>query len=157
MVSSVPVAIRHYVCVEEGILYADDRPSGELNTIQQYARSRNSEVISHQFDERLHIYGRSEFAEKILFETVRNRGLIVAFNAPWDISRLAVDDKVSRNRGWTLILSQRTSRKTSEIQPNPERPFIRATSKDSKACFFSSRSRVTPKSGPTMKLEARHA
>ena len=88
-------------------------------------------------DEHIHLYTRSDFVEKVLFEAVKSRSLIVAFNAPWDISRLSVGHRVSRNRAWTLIVSQRISRKTGEIEPNPERPGVRVTTKDSKAAFFS--------------------
>ena len=137
-----------HICVEEGIVHADDLDAAQVNVIRQYAHSRKSEVVGYQYDERIHVYDRSEFVEKVFFETVRNRGLIVAFNAPWDISRLAVGHKVSRNRGWTLIPSQRTSRKTGELEPNPDRPFIRATSKDSKACFFSLTNPITPEEWP---------
>src|SRR5205823_8400844 len=42
---------KNYVCVEEGIVNADDLSSRELDTIQQYVHSRNSEVISENYDE----------------------------------------------------------------------------------------------------------
>jgi hypothetical protein len=50
---------------------------------------------------------RSEFIEKVFFNAIRLKALIVAFNAPWDISRLAMQYRVSNNRAWTLILSLR--------------------------------------------------
>ena len=108
-----------------------------------------SEVVSSNYDERIHVYNRSEFVERILFDAIRTKALIVAFNAPWDISRLAVGYRVSRNRAWTLILSQRISRKTGKLEPNPERPCMRVTSKDSKAAFFSLTKPVRPEEWPT--------
>ena len=143
-----------YGCIEEGIVH--DLPSGhDLDTIHRYAHSHKSEVVSERYDDRIHIYDRAEFVEKVFFEAVRNRALITAFNAPWDISRLAVGHKTSRNRGWTLILSERTSRKTGEMEPNPERPRIRATSKDSKACFFSLTKPCHPEEWPHYEIKKR--
>lgn len=88
----------------------------------------------------------------MLFDAIKTKSLIVAFGASWDISRLAVGYRVSRNRGWTLILSQRISRKTGELEPNPERPCMRVTSKDSKAAFFSLTKPIRPEEWPTYKV-----
>src|SRR5882762_4612201 len=79
-----------YHCVEEGILHADDLEPGYLNVITRYRRASGSEVASSDYDERIHIYSRAEFAERIFFDAIKTRSLIVAFNAPWDISRLSV-------------------------------------------------------------------
>jgi hypothetical protein len=138
-----------YQCVEEGILHADDLTLEYRDVIARYVRSAQSEVVHKDYDETIHVYSRSEFMERIFFDAVRTRSLIVAFNAPWDISRLAVGYRVSRNRAWTLILSKRISRKTGELEPNPERPCMRVTSKDSKAAFFSLTKPVRPEEWPT--------
>jgi hypothetical protein len=138
-----------YHCIEEGILHADDLASEYREAISRYVRTFLSEVVHEDYDERIHVYSRSQFIEKIFFYAIRLRALIVAFNAPWDISRLAVGNRVSRNRGWTLILSQRISSKTGEVEPNPERPCMRVTSKDSKAAFFSLTKPLRPEEWPT--------
>jgi hypothetical protein len=138
-----------YHCIEEGILHADDLASEYREAISRYVRTALSEVVHEDYDERVHVYSRSQFIEKIFFYAIRLRALIIAFNAPWDISRLAVGNRVSRNRGWTLILSQRISSKTGEVEPNPERPCMRVTSKDSKAAFFSLTKPVRPEEWPT--------
>jgi hypothetical protein len=141
-----------YHCIEEGILHADDLRPDYLAVITRYARVSSSEVINTDYDERIQIYNRSGFVERMLFDAIKTKSLIVAFNAPWDISRLAVGHRVSRNRGWTLILSQRISRKTGELEPNPERPCMRVTSKDSKAAFFSLTKPIRPEEWPTYKV-----
>ena len=141
-----------YHCIEEGILHTDDLSSTQLDVITRYVQESRSEVVSSDYDEQIHVYNRSEFVERMLFDAVKTKSLIVAFNAPWDISRLAVGHRVSRNRGWTLILSQRISRKTGELEPNPERPCMRVTSKDSKAAFFSLTKPVRPEEWPTYKV-----
>lgn len=141
-----------YHCIEEGILHADDLQSDYMDVIARYARVSSSEVIDTDYDDRIHVYNRSEFVERMLFDAIKTKSLIVLFNAPWDISRLSVGHRTSRNRGWTLILSQRLSRKTGELEPNPERPCIRVTSKDSKAAFFSLTKPIRPEEWPTYKV-----
>jgi len=138
-----------YLCVEEGILHADDLRPDYLHIITDYVGASRSEVVSDDYDERIHVYNRSEFVERLLFDAIKTESFIVAFNAPWDISRLAVGHRVSRNRAWTLILSQRISRKTGELEANPERPCMRVTSKDSKAAFFSLTKPKRPEEWPT--------
>ena len=118
-----------YECVEEGILHADDPEPRDKDLIDAFARGSQSEVTSSDYDENIHIYSRSDFVEKVFFEAVRTRSLIVAFNAPFDISRLSIGYRKSRNRAWTLIMAERESRKTGEIEPNPERPGVRVTSR----------------------------
>ena len=219
-----------YHCVEEGILHTDDLAPEYREIIGRYAGSVSSEVVHRDYDERLHVYSRSEFVEKVFFNAIRLKALIVAFNAPWDISRLAVQYRVSTNRAWTLILSQREFnpaklepkwltkkwqagrngslsthagyyavviqqdgaaykvtvynqnrlclsgkwKSTSDdakldglrllsqdvavarqqgpvLEPNPERPCIRVTSKDSKAAFFSLTKPLRPEEWPTYK------
>jgi hypothetical protein len=137
-----------YVCVEEGIFHDDNLRPEYLDVITDYVRSRDSEVTNADYDDRIHVYTRSQFVESVFFYAVRTRSLIVAFNAPFDISRLAVGHRTSRSRAWTMILSQRISRKTGKIEPNPERPCIRITSKDSKAAFFSLTKPIRPEEWP---------
>lgn len=141
-----------YHCVEEGILHEDDLSPEYRDIIASYVRAFSSEVVHKDYDETIHVYSRSKFVERIFFDAIRTKSLIIAFNAPWDISRLAVGYRVSRNRGWTLILSERISRKTGELEPNPERPCMRVTSKDSKAAFFSLTKPLRPEEWPTYKV-----
>jgi hypothetical protein len=141
-----------YHCIEEGILHADDLQPDNVDVLTRYARVSRSEVVNTDYDERIHVYSRSEFVERMFFDAIKAKSLIVAFNAPWDISRLSVDHRASRNRAWTLILSQRISRKTGQLEPNPERPCMRVTSKDSKAAFFSLTKPIRPEEWPTYKV-----
>lgn len=138
-----------YECVEEGIVHADGLSPKQLNVVKRYVREYRSEVMSDDYDESIHVYSRAEFVERVFFDAVRSKSLIVAFNAPWDISRVSIGYRVSRNRGWTLILSERVSRKTGHVEPNPERPCVRVTSKDAKAAFFSLTKPVRPKEWPS--------
>ena len=144
-----------YQCVEEGILHADDLDPKYLEVLNCYVGAFRSEVGNGDYDEKIHFYSCSEFVERVFFDAIRTKSLIVAFNAPWDTSRLSVDYRTARNRAWTLILSQRVSRKTGKLEPNPERPRLRVTSKDSKAAFFSLTKPMRPEEWPTYKVGAK--
>jgi len=221
-----------YVCVEEGIFHDDNIEQKSLDVITDYARSRDSEVVSDDYDDDIHVYTRTEFVESVFFHAVITRSLIVAFNAPFDISRLSVGrPRTAKNRAWTLTLSQRefdpsklesnwltkkwqitkkgnlstragcytvvikqdgTAYKANVythgrlcsdgkwkptlneakldglrilsedvevakqigpvLEPNPERPCIRVTSKDSKAAFFSLTKPLRPEEWPTYQV-----
>jgi len=56
---------------------------------------------------------------------------------PFDLSRLAVNWATADNGGWSLIFSERLSKRTGVIEANPYRPRVRITAKDSKTAFIS--------------------
>src|SRR5580704_11619370 len=124
-----------YVCLEEGLFHADDIDSRSLKIMQQYVRN-NSPDTPKDGPDKLSLYSRSEFVEKVLWEAVQAGALVAGFNLPFDLSRLAVDWSKARNGGWSLVLSLRRSKKTGKMEPNPDRPRIRVTSKDSKSAFI---------------------
>jgi hypothetical protein len=124
-----------YTCLEEGLFHADDINSRSLKIMQEYVRN-NAPDTPKDGPDKLSLYSRSEFVEKVLWEAVQAGGMVVGFNLPFDLSRLAVDWCKARNGGWSLIPSLRRSRKTGETEPNPDRPRIRVTSKDSKSAFI---------------------
>ena len=140
-----------YQCIEEGILHADELPDDRLEIIKRFKNAFGSEVVDDDCDENIHLYGRSEFIKHVFFDAIRNRALIVAFNAPWDISRLSIGHKTGKNRAWTLVLDQRISNKTFKLEANPERPCMRVTSKDAKAAFYSLTKPWRPEEWPTYK------
>jgi hypothetical protein len=85
----------------------------------------------------LKLYPRWEFLEKVFWKAIKTDRMIVAFNLPFDLSRLAVDWATADNGGWSLTLSQRLSKKTGEWEANPDRPRVRISAKDSKSAFIS--------------------
>jgi hypothetical protein len=124
-----------YVCLEEGLFHADDINSRSLKVMQEYIRKNLPDTTRDGPDE-LSLYSRSEFVEKVLWEAVQAGAMVVGFNLPFDLSRIAVDWCKARNGGWSLVLSLRRSKKTRQMEPNPDRPRIRVTSKDSKSAFI---------------------
>ncbi len=123
-----------YVCLEEGLFHADDLHSRSLKIMQEYVGD-NVPATPKDGPDKLSLYSRSEFVEKVLWEAIQAEAMVVGFNLPFDLSRIAVEWSKAHNGGWSLVLSLRRSRKTGKIETNPDRPRIRVTSKDSKAVF----------------------
>jgi hypothetical protein len=125
--------------VEEIVFYADDIPERDpdgMDALQQFASHNSAEAIkSHK----LQLVSRSEFIEQYFWRTLLEaEGMIVCFNAPFDLSRLAIDCREARrtNEGWSLIMSQDIDPQTGLIRENPFRPRVKITPKDSKCAFI---------------------
>jgi hypothetical protein len=112
---------RDYVCLEEGLIHADDTDSKSLETLRAYV-SRNEPDNAKNGPSKLRLYSRSDFVEKVFWEAIQAGAKVVGFNLPFDLSRIAVDWSKAHNGGWSLVLSLRRSRITGEIEPNPDRP-----------------------------------
>jgi hypothetical protein len=124
-----------YMCLEEGLFHADDIDSRSLRIMREYVKG-NAPDTPKDGPDKLCLYSRSEFVEKVLWEAVQAGAMIVGFNLPFDLSRIAVDWCKARNGGWSLVMSLRRSNKTGKMESNPDRPRIRVTSKDSKSAFI---------------------
>ena len=127
-----------YVTSEEGLFFADDLDPTQREILADYVKEAVAEVEQKSFPPKLKLslQSRSEFVEKVLWKAIKDARMVVGFNLPFDLSRLAVNWTKARNGGWSLILSLRRSKKTGEIEHNPDRPRIRVTSKDSKSAFL---------------------
>jgi hypothetical protein len=127
-----------YICSEEGLFYADRLGPHQLKVLQSYIATQLAEIEVKSFPPKLNLklYPRSEFLEQVFWKTIRNGAMIVGFNLPFDLSRIAVDWRIGYNDSWSLILSLWRSRKTGKVEPNPYRPRIRLRSKDSQSAFI---------------------
>jgi hypothetical protein len=127
-----------YECVQEGLFYNDSLAENQLATLNEFVESPGNSPSTRQFPPQmeLRLLSRNEFVNLILWNAVRLRSLVVGFNLPFDLSRLAIKSTNAKKNGWSLCLSQRTSRKTGEIEVDPERPRIVVTGIDSKLAFF---------------------
>ena len=97
---------REYVPLEEGILHDDDElRAKEFNLLRRHARATKPETVEEGCD-RLRLYSRSKFVAETLGMAIQAKALIVGFNLPFDLSRLALDWNPSNDGGWSLILSQ---------------------------------------------------
>ena len=127
-----------YSCIEEGLFHTDAPTASDVRVLRQYVGNSANVPNTARFPPqiRLHLTARSSFISRVFWRAVRSGDLIVGFNLPFDLSRLAVKHANARNGGWSLVLSLRKSRKTGEMEVNPERPRIVVTSLNSKMAFI---------------------
>ena len=127
-----------YVCLEEGSFHADDLDERSLASLRRYVRSNGAET-SKGCPKKLRLCSRSAFIEKVFFIACNAGAVVVAFNLPFDLSRLALEYRVARGaggRGWSFVMSQYKHPKTGKKLPNSFRPRIQLRPKDSKAAFI---------------------
>lgn len=139
-----------YVPTEEGIFHDDELRAKEFELLRHYKRSTHPETAADG-SERLHLYSRSKFIWETLGMAIQAKALIVGFNLPFDLSRLAVDWETADNGGWSLILSQWRNRKTGELQTNKFFPRIVIKALNSKTAIM--HSTRAPMSEPAKKSE----
>jgi hypothetical protein len=110
-----------YVTVQEGIFYHDGLSQKDVQTIHAYKQKRRADELIGGAEPELTLLSRTAFVEKVFWESVRTGALIVGFNLPFDIARIATRWTAARNGGFSFILSQ-LSKKQVE---NQHRPRIR--------------------------------
>src|SRR5438093_6403218 len=128
----------NYICREEGLLHADDLDTQQLEVLRQYAGVEHGSTAENRH-RKLKLYSRSEFVEKVMYTAIQAGAAIVAFNLPFDLSRLAVEYRVARGagrRGWSFVLFRYRHPKTGKWLPNTFRPRVQLRPKDSKAAFM---------------------
>lgn len=141
---------QHYRCVEEGLIHPDDTTPEALAIFRHYATAHEPDLGVKTFPPKLTlpVLSRTQFVNRHLWKMFRTGGMVSGFHVAFDLSRLAVDWKASRDGGWSLILAQRRSKKTGQLENNPERPRIKITARSSKSAFFSLTMPVRPKEWP---------
>ena len=139
-----------YRCVEEGLFYADDMPQADIRTLEKYKDNKQNSASIERLPARmsLELMTRSEFVNSIFWRAIQRGELIVGFNLPFDLSRLALHCGNGRKNSWSLALSTRLSRKTGEVEFNPDRPRILITSQNSKMAFIKLGSITRPDEWP---------
>lgn len=113
-------------CLEEGLFYGDDLPKQDQQVLERYVGEE-----SHQG---LQLLTRREFVKRVYKSVYKSRDLLVGFNLPFDLSRIAFDYTDSRGRfagGFALELWSYLD-KTGHWAPNPHRPRIAIKHIDSK-------------------------
>ncbi len=128
-------------CLEEGLFYADDLTADEVAILERYAREHSADTDPRGIPERdipsnpeLMLLPVAEFRKLLHRVAYKGRGLLVAFNFPFDISRLAVGYVPSRDRflgGFTFQFFTYRDRR-GQPRVNPYRPGIAVKHMDSK-------------------------
>jgi hypothetical protein len=85
---------------QEGLIHADNLPNEQFAILKAYCEAHAADN-----DGRLRLLSRSQFAGLHLWAMgYEVRALIVGFNLPFDLSRLAIGSRPSRNGGFSLQL-----------------------------------------------------
>ena len=127
-----------YLPLEEGIVHADNElEESELNILREYARATKPNTEDDGSD-RLRLYGRSKFVSEVLGRAIQAKALIVGFNLPFDLSRLALDWKTAVNGGWSLILSQWRNPENGQLKASKYFPRIVIKALNSKTAIIHS-------------------
>lgn len=110
-----------YVAVQEGLFYRDGLAPKDVQTVLAYRRKHLADGLVSGADQELTVLPCAEFIERIFWESVRAGALIVGFNLPFDISRIAVRWTAARNGGFSFVLSQLSEKQVENIH----RPRVR--------------------------------
>lgn len=127
------------VCAEEGLFYTDDLPECDpkgFEDLRRYVETHRAQV-DRQFPDRLNLLSRREFAQVLYQESYKKRSLVVGFNLPFDLSRLAVNWAVARRRfagGHSMVLWE--YEKDGRIKENKYRPRLASKTIDSKRALM---------------------
>ena len=112
---------------EEGLFYADDSPHKDRKTLEQYVAAHN------RGGGRLLLLSRREFLKKFYKAVYKGRALLVGFNLPFDLSRIAFAARTARGRfagGFSVALW--SYKKGGIERADPHRPSIGIKHIDSK-------------------------
>jgi hypothetical protein len=119
-------------CLEEGLFCADDLPKRDRSVLKKYVEAHRADTS--QGNRQLLLLNRPEFLKKLYKAAYRSRCLLVGFNLPFDLSRLAFDVVPARRRfagGFSLGLWTYFNKAGCE-HVDPNRPRICIKQIDSK-------------------------
>jgi hypothetical protein len=119
-------------CLEEGLFYGGDLPSSDRSVLDNYVRTHLADTVDGVTP--LRLLTRSEFVDRLFIAAYKGRCLLIAFNFPFDISRVVYDFTDARERfaggfslgPWSYI------DKSGREQPDHYRPRIGIKHIDSK-------------------------
>ncbi len=127
-----------YVCVAEGIFHRDELSELAQKLLRRYKVDPPTLAAVEYFPAAttLGLLSRSSFVSRVFWKSVKKRELIVGFNLPFDLSRLAVTSYAGKKGDWSLALSSLwTNPKTGRIAPSPKKPRIVINALNSKLAF----------------------
>lgn len=120
-------------CLEEGIFYADELPERYpegLAVLEGYASEHEADLDVPRYRKPLHLFSRREFVRQVFLRAAyRARALVVGFNLPFDLSRIAIDVKDARRSyggGFSFALWDYEKGGLRHLDPNRPRLDIRS-------------------------------
>jgi hypothetical protein len=117
-------------CLEEGLFYANDLPEEDRRVLESYAATHASRAANGK----LLLLTRRQFLDKFYKAVYKGQCLLIAFNFPFDLSRIAHDFTDARGRfagGFSLGLWSYTN-KTGQERRHQYRPRVGIKHIDSK-------------------------
>jgi hypothetical protein len=132
------------VLIDEGLFHGDDLSVEERLALQTYAQGKRTNTST---SEPLRLISRRVFLTDVFWPVAyKTRGLVVGFNLPFDLSRLAVGSGTARGAyyggGFSLVLWDYL--KDELWQENRYRPRVVVKSIDSKRSLMGFTKRRTP-------------
>lgn len=123
---------------EEGLFHADtlaaEDPEG-FASLSGYAATHEPETTSLNRNRGLAFRSRRDFLDHVLWPAIQQDALIVGYNTPFDLSRIACDVSPARGRhqgGFSFMLWDYLNTETGERTEHQFRPRVRITQIDSK-------------------------
>ncbi|MBX7135063.1 MAG: hypothetical protein K1X67_20550, partial [Fimbriimonadaceae bacterium] len=132
------------VTIDEGLFHGDDLPEADLAILQEYAARQQADT---QRPEPLRLLSRRAFLCEVFWQLAyKSRGVVVGFNLPFDLSRLAVGWGTARGEpyggGFSLVLWD--YEKNGVWVEDKYRPRITVKSIDSKRALIGFTKRRSP-------------
>ncbi|MGB8474132.1 MAG: hypothetical protein WCE61_08620 [Candidatus Acidiferrum sp.] len=129
---------------EEGLFCADDLPLADRRTLEKYVATENRQASARRSLPLL-LLTRRQFLKKLYKSVYKGRVLLVGFNLPFDLSRIAFAARPARGRfagGFSLALWSYI--KASVERADPHRPSIGIKHIDSKRALKGFTARFGP-------------
>lgn len=132
-------------CLEEGLFHGGNLSANEIGVLKRYVRTHKPDTVREGVRE-LRLLTLRKFLEELFREIYKSRSLLVAFNMPFDVSRLAHDVTNARGRytgGFSLGLWTYIDKNGVERQ-YLQRPRIAIKHIDSKRALIGLTARMEP-------------
>jgi hypothetical protein len=133
------------LCLEEGLFYGNDLPQHDLEIIENYVVTHRAETARGK-GRQLGLLTLRQFLKRFYRYTYKTRCLLIGFNLPFDLSRIAYDVTDARGRfagGFSLGLWSYVG-KTGNEGANQYRPRIGIKHIDSKRALKGFTARKKP-------------
>jgi hypothetical protein len=132
--------------LDESLFHADELPAGDRETLQRFVATHDEDVEPH-YRKRLRVLTRRAWLRQVFWPVaLKNRSLIVCFNAPFDLARISFGWGPARNQpyagGFSLKLS--SYEKAGKSLENPHRPRIAIKSIDGKRALIGFKRYLVP-------------
>jgi hypothetical protein len=121
-------------CLEEGIFLGDGLSTTERATIARYGETHAADTDRRLGVPSLCILSRAEFLMKFYDAAYDGRALVVGFNLPFDLARIASNAGAARGRykgGFSFVMNQFRDR-DGDLKENRYRPRVTVKHIDSK-------------------------